>query len=241
MIFETTSLRAPRSIGRAENGLVAVVEALTRRVGSANDMAPREGDADELARRAMTAAVQAERRIAELTQRIADLRALAATDELTGVLNRRGFEDELRRALAAARRYDETGVLVYVDLDGFKRINDRHGHAAGDAALCHVARFLKERTRVTDGVGRLGGDEFALLLTRTSFDNGAKRMEALAMELAETPLLWRDRRVPVGASFGAVAYSAATDPSVERMMEEADRAMYAVKGSRRAGAERRVA
>ena len=83
----------------------------------------------------------------EQTDRIAHLEALATTDELTGTLNRRGFEEELDRLLARAERKNEEGVLVYVDLDGFKPVNDTFGHAAGDEVLRQVARVLTENVR----------------------------------------------------------------------------------------------
>ena len=96
--------------------------------------------------------------------RIADLEARVDIDPLTDVLNRRGFERELKRSLAYVKRYGTSAALIYVDLDGFKPVNDRHGHAAGDAVLKAVAAALLRHVRASDVVARIGGDEFAVLL-----------------------------------------------------------------------------
>jgi len=118
----------------------------------------------DAAQTAFSAALSAERRIAELLDRVANLEETASTDDLTQVLNRRGFRAELERALAAAGRYGIKGMLIFIDLDGFKDVNDDHGHAAGDHILRTVACILNENVRETDYVARLGGDEFAILL-----------------------------------------------------------------------------
>ena len=97
-------------------------------------------------------------------ERIADLEARVDIDSLTDVLNRRGFERELKRSLAYVKRYGTSAALIYVDLDGFKPVNDRHGHAAGDAVLKAVAAALLRHVRASDVVARIGGDEFAVLL-----------------------------------------------------------------------------
>ena len=95
---------------------------------------------------------------------IAELEARADVDPLTDILNRRGFDRELKRSLAYISRYGTDAALVFLDLDGFKGVNDRHGHAAGDALLKAVARELTGRVRASDVVARLGGDEFVVLL-----------------------------------------------------------------------------
>ena len=104
-------------------------------------------------------------------------------DPLTGLLNRRGFEKELSRVLATARRYDEQGVLIYLDLDDFKRVNDNYGHSAGDEMLKQVACFLDKSVRRSDYVARLGGDEFAILLIKISDMNGILRAEIMNRRL----------------------------------------------------------
>ncbi|MDP6120860.1 MAG: GGDEF domain-containing protein [Rhodospirillales bacterium] len=152
-------------------GLGGLVLRLTECVDRDHPSSPRDPGSPHR-EAAFEAASRAERRMAEQQRRIAHLERLAATDELTGALNRRGFESALKRHLAEARRHHEPSVLVIADLDGFKPINDTYGHRAGDKVLRRVARLLMNNVRKTDYVGRLGGDEFAVLLTRTSHFDG---------------------------------------------------------------------
>src|SRR5690348_9772624 len=105
-----------------------------------------------------------ERELAEARVQMAELAARAEIDPLTDVLNRRGFERELKRSLAYVKRYGASAALIYIDLDGFKLVNDQHGHTAGDAVLKAIAMVLSRHVRASDLVARLGGDEFALLL-----------------------------------------------------------------------------
>src|SRR5260370_29688258 len=125
---------------------------------------PREADRQVVLDWAMATVAEAEERLATLQTRIEYLEGLSVTDELTGLLNRRGFLAQLDRALASARRGGPHGVLMICDLDGFKQINDRHGHLAGDEVLCQVGGLLARHVRRSDTVARLAGDEFAILL-----------------------------------------------------------------------------
>jgi|TARA_B100000315_G_scaffold250251_1_gene282737 diguanylate cyclase (GGDEF)-like protein len=165
--------------------------------------------------------------VREQSDRICYLEQLATTDELTKVNNRRGFELELNRTLSRAERLHEEGVLVYVDLDDFKPVNDTHGHAAGDEVLRHVANVLSENIREMDTVGRLGGDEFAVILTGTNREDGLIRAETLNQTLNQTSALWNGERIPVRASFGMQAYQAGDSASA--LMASADKAMYTIK------------
>src|SRR5687767_9429642 len=116
---------------------------------------------------AASLAVEVERlrtQLAAAQARIAELEAKADTDALLDIPNRRGFERELRRSLAYVRRYSASAALIYLDLDQFKPVNDRHGHAAGDRVLQAVAVALRRSVRESDVVARLGGDEFGVLL-----------------------------------------------------------------------------
>lgn len=185
----------------------------------------------DAADRALMAATDAERRIVELRERIGQLEKLAKTDELTGLLNRRGFETELQRTLALASRYEEPGLLVYADLDGFKMVNDTYGHAAGDAVLRRVSRLLTDNLRCTDFVGRLGGDEFAMLLPRTSSKRGANRIRALRRMLNPVVVPWKGATIMVHASFGVQSYGGDTDADADgaQLLSRADASMYQTK------------
>ena len=181
---------------------------------------------------ALAAAKAAEKTIAEQQKHLAHFERLAVTDELTGLLNRRGFEAEIRRTTAAARRYHEKGVLITIDLDGFKPVNDSHGHAAGDAVLRHVAKLLGDNVRATDSLGRLGGDEFAILLTRTTWQAGLQRAEAFDALFNGAAVQWAGRTITVGASFGFQTYG--PDDDLGQLLIHADNAMYATKRARAA-------
>lgn len=175
--------------------------------------------------------------IAEQRDRIAYLESLSMTDELTGLLNRRGFFSHFRREIAAARRQRAKGsgkgggVLVIIDLDGFKRINDTHGHMAGDAYLRQVARLLVGAVREEDVVARLGGDEFALLLTNTDAACGTARARQIAAAACRRGVQWNNTDLPIRFSFGVQAYGA--EDREEEVIRLADSHMYSNKAGRR--------
>ncbi len=182
------------------------------------------------AQSALAAAQAADRLIAEQLQRLAHFEQLAVTDELTGLLNRRGFKAEIKRTMLGARRYQEKGVLIFVDLDGFKPINDTHGHAAGDEVLRRVAAILSKNVRATDAVGRLGGDEFAILLSRSAWEDGLKRAEAFDGMINGAVVDWEGEAIPIRASLGFQTYGPNDD--MEKILKSADDAMYATKRAR---------
>ncbi|MBP2290878.1 GGDEF domain-containing protein [Azospirillum rugosum] len=174
--------------------------------------------------------------IAEQQERIAHLESLTMTDELTGLLNRRGFYDHFRRELAAARRIGAPGgtgggVVVMIDLDGFKGINDTHGHLTGDSYLRQVARLIAAAVRREDVVARIGGDEFAILLTGMDANAGAARAQQL-LDMAEGwHLHWNGAELPIRFSLGVQAYGAGDQE--DEVMRKADAHMYGNKGHRR--------
>ncbi len=187
-------------------------------------------DAEELqkaAASALNAALDADRRMAELSQRIHDLEELALTDALTGVANRRGFQGELARCLSHARRHGERGVLISIDLDGFKEINDTNGHLAGDRVLQHTAKLLADNVRSTDTVARIGGDEFMVLLTHTSCEDGLARAQSLEQCLNGSSIAWENKAIPIRASFGMRSYTG--HDTLEHLIGRADEAMYRTK------------
>ena len=171
------------------------------------------------------------RELNEARVRITELERSANVDPLLDILNRRGFERELKRSLAYVKRYGTQAALVYVDLDGFKGINDRHGHAAGDALLLAVARELTARVRASDVVARLGGDEFGVLMWNVSGPQAGVRARELENRVERLSLAQGPGRLGVGASAGVLALDADLDPS--SLIAAADQAMYARKRERR--------
>ena len=156
--------------------------------------------------------------------------ALAERDVLTPALNRRGFVRELSRAMAFCRRHGTDAVLLYLDLDGFKRINDRLGHQAGDQALIACAEILNRNLRESDVVGRLGGDEFAVLLLGTDAEGGKQKAGSLAETLRDEGFAWEGAAQPLGGSIGVRVFAGQTDP--EDWLAEADAAMWVRKKGR---------
>lgn len=161
---------------------------------------------------------------------------LADRDTLCPIFNRRAFERELTREIALAERYGTPLCLIYVDLDRFKLINDRFGHATGDRVIQHVANALIDAVRQTDIVGRMGGDEFAIALTHATLPDCLAKAKAL--EQVIDGLIVRDgaeqgiEPVHLGASFGSVEWRAGT--SADRLLALADETMFRAKADRRA-------
>ena len=147
-----------------------------------NGLGQRQFDDDntgQLLEQALSLLAAAERRLGAQREQIAQLQQLALTDPLTGLPNRRAFDEFFYAVLAATRRYDETGVLAFIDIDNFKTVNDSLGHEAGNAVLMRVAEVLSRQVRANDMVARYGGDEFVALLVRTPSDEGKRRAKEL--------------------------------------------------------------
>ena len=166
--------------------------------------------------------------MAELEQSRAALREEATHDPLTGLANRRLFYDRLQRAIRHAARYGGKVGILYVDLDRFKDINDRHGHHVGDAVLMEVAQRLLDCVRESDSVARLGGDEFVVLLEGVQ---GSQDCVAAALKIEQSlanTTRFGDLRLEVDASIGQSLYP--DDGSDEdALIRAADAAMYRVK------------
>ena len=154
---------------------------------------------------------------------------LALHDALTGLANRRLFEDHLRRSAAQARRSGQAFAVCYMDLDGFKPVNDRHGHEAGDAVLRAVGLRLHNELRANDTVARLGGDEFAWILSGVTDAQDVRPVLQRCMEAVERPIALEDGTpVTVGCSIG-VALSAVLGTDEQELLAAADAAMYEAK------------
>jgi diguanylate cyclase (GGDEF)-like protein len=169
--------------------------------------------------------------VGRLKARLTEAEGLADRDALTPLLNRRAFVRELSRVRNLAERYGAPASLVYFDLDGFKAINDRLGHAAGDAALQAVADILIASVRESDVIGRMGGDEFAIALVQADRDTAEAKAASLAETIEREPLKFGGWTAPVRLSYGVREIAPDSDP--ETLIAEADRAMFAAKRQRR--------
>jgi diguanylate cyclase (GGDEF)-like protein len=213
----------------------ARLEGRVRLVRSGPPPAPDQGGLHDWA---LAVAAAAERRVTELEARLAFLENLAVTDELTGALNRRGFLMEFARARDAARRGGPKGVLIICDLDGFKIVNDRLGHATGDEVLRNVALLLMRGVRRMDVAARLGGDEFALLLIGANASSAQRRLENFALGIATIAPKVNGLSLPLSASFGIAPYDGSEDE--ETVLHRADMNMYGEKRRHGALAQRAV-
>ncbi|MGN6558445.1 MAG: sensor domain-containing diguanylate cyclase, partial [Solirubrobacterales bacterium] len=159
-------------------------------------------------------------------ERMRELEQQASQDALTGLANRRRFEEDLAAAMARSRRDRTTGALLMLDLDGFKRINDSQGHPAGDRLIKEIAETLRRRTRASDSLARLGGDEFAVILPRCSREEASIAAEAIATEVRKRHEDGADRMT---VSIGVTTFGEDPRTSVATVVSEADAAMYAAK------------
>lgn len=218
-----------------DSDLTTALRTLTERLARA----PEHDEAHRLIAAVEQRLAEQAHRLTEQAHRIVELERQASRDELTGLLNRRGFTAELEQVLAAARRYDEQGVLIYIDLDGFKPINDSYGHAAGDEVLRQVGHLLADNIRDSDHAARLGGDEFAVILTRTGWDDGLRRAERLERQLNSAYVAWDGRMIALKASLGVRVFDGETDSAA--LLHHADGAMYRAKRRRHSAASRAAA
>ncbi len=171
----------------------------------------------------------------EQVQQHRRLVTVAQTDPLTGVLNRRGFQEEVRRRMLRTQRTGEMAALMYVDLDNFKAVNDRHGHTTGDEALLFVRDLLRTNIRPNDLIGRLGGDEFALWLDGAGRDVAEKRAQLLVAGSRALRRFSGSTQQPLGLSIGIVLHEPTQPETLEELVARADRVMYEVKRSGRSG------
>ncbi len=159
--------------------------------------------------------------------RLEHLEQLADQDTLAPIANRRAFVREMSRIMAYSQRYGAPSSVLYFDFNGLKAINDKYGHAAGDAALMKVAQVLLENVRESDVVGRLGGDEFGVILAQADQPTAAEKGASLASAIAANPLSWENNEIPLAVAFGTYCFEAGED--VGSALANADKAMYANK------------
>lgn len=172
--------------------------------------------------------------VARLQIAVKTAEEIADFDPLCPVFNRRAFERELAREIALCERHQTELALLYLDLDGFKQINDTYGHSIGDQVLIAISTLLRQAIRKSDVIGRLGGDEFAIILPRSSKENALKKASELQNLVIERRLNPIGPEVGMGVSFGAssgVAYwSAGQTPKM--LIDAADDAMFKRKSGR---------
>lgn len=168
-------------------------------------------------------------RVDEATSRLAHQ---ALHDPLTGLPNRRAFEQALEEAVTASRRANDNGVLCFIDLDRFKIVNDSGGHAAGDELLREIAQLVRQRVRAEDLICRVGGDEFALILRACTIREGVRIAETLRDAIATHRFTWDGRPFSVGASIGLAPIDGSME-SASDVTVAADLACYTAKKSGR--------
>jgi len=162
--------------------------------------------------------------VSRLKAHLAEAEDLADQDVLTPLFNRRAFMRELNRQTAFAQRYEASVSLIYFDLDGFKSVNDRFGHAAGDQALQAVAERLQGQVRESDIVGRMGGDEFAVILAQADEGVALSKAESLAAVIQTEPVACGDWMAPLHVTFGV--RQVRPGDTAELVLADADADMY---------------
>jgi len=220
---------------------------LTARGGKANVIAGMEAGADDYVvkpfdEHELRVRVRAGSRIVELQAELFRLQEMfrlqSRTDPLTGCLNRRAIVERLGAEMSRARRDGRVLGVAMLDLDHFKRVNDTHGHAAGDEVLRELVRRLEAGTRVSDTFGRVGGEEFLVLWPLAGSEDVGVAAERTRALVAGTPFgVGPGSNLPVTASIGVTTTAGAEEP--EAVMARADQALYAAKQGGRDRVERR--
>ncbi|TCO73978.1 diguanylate cyclase [Rhodovulum euryhalinum] len=208
----------------------------------ANDLVSAPADPQELAIR-IRSQLRRKQQADRLRATLEDGLRLALIDPLTGLFNRRYALPHLARIAERAAGTGRGYAVMLLDIDRFKRVNDRHGHAAGDTVLVEVARRLKENLRPVDLVARIGGEEFMVALPETEFELACATAERLRTEIGARPVVLPDGAgeigvtISIGVAFGSDRAPASEDADLEaevkRLMEQADRALYGAKASGR--------
>ncbi len=155
-------------------------------------------------------------------------RYMSVTDPLTGLYNRRHFEDNLEREFLRAVRYDNNLSFAIIDVDFFKKVNDTYGHSCGDYVLKEVAYLILQTFRKTDMVFRYGGEEFAVIITETPIEKAVIPLERLRKSISEYPFSYNGTKIKVTVSIGVSEVNKQTE-SVHQLFENADKALYKAK------------
>lgn len=165
--------------------------------------------------------------IRELRKAMEEIRWLSVTDGLTGLHNRRHFFEEAEKEVERAERYRRPVTAIMLDVDFFKRVNDTHGHAAGDEVLRKIASCCRSEVRELDILGRYGGEEFAILLTESDIERACQVAERLRIRIEAFPFVAKDVSLKLTASLGVAERR--IGESVESVLDRADQALYLAK------------
>lgn len=171
------------------------------------------------------------REVDALRGRIVELEQMADTDPMTALANRRALDREMVRALATVDRHDMPYAFALLDVDALKRINDGHGHLAGDTVLRRLAIGLRDNFRRTDIAARLGGDEFALILPRVSLDEAQARLARFMADFSGHDIVSGSARLRVSVSAGLTEIL--PRDTMARVISRADAALYQAKAAQR--------
>jgi diguanylate cyclase (GGDEF)-like protein len=164
---------------------------------------------------------------------LVNLYEASVRDPLTGIFNRDHFGERLRAELAFARRHQTEVSLVMFDIDHFKRINDTHGHQAGDRVLISLARAIADSVRIEDVLARYGGEEFVLILRNIDLEGAAAVAERLRRVVAALSVHHEGREIQVTASFGCASLTTCAEPDGQALIAAADVRLYEAKGAGR--------
>ncbi len=220
------------------------IESCAVRIGSAKDIGELTDVIEEVMRetRSMQASTglardelrqmkgkveESEKEIVRLQNELAQTSEMVRHDQLTGALNRKGLDEAMQREFARAERRAAPLCIALLDVDNFKALNDSYGHHAGDNALVHLAKVIRDTLRPHDTLARYGGEEFIVLLPETTLDNAANVMTRLQRELTKRFFLHNNERVLITFSAGVTQAAPGEDRSVA--LARADAAMYDAK------------
>jgi diguanylate cyclase (GGDEF)-like protein len=218
----------------------AAVDGMTAEMRFSNEMLEQQAaslaslaeETDENVRKSEEARLALEFEVGERRKLEAQLRIMATTDGLTGALNRSEFLALGKVAVERQRKPGQSLAVLMVDVDHFKAINDRFGHAGGDHALRHLVNSLREEIRSSDLLGRLGGEEFAVLLAGALPEAAGQVAERLRSRVAGASLAYQGRLIEMTVSIG-LAIRDKMDRNIEQIMARADAALYRAKADGR--------